>query len=111
MYTTEEINALEHLSGGFSFVLETDGTYSFGNHWTGSVIRPVDTSDYKLAHGTHGHHPDKGPQPTLIAFGPDIRPGAVIEQAGIVDIAPTVAYSLGFDMPDTDGHAVRALFR
>lgn len=111
VYTTEEIDALEHLSGGFSFVLETDGTYSFGNQWLGPVIRPVDTSDYKLAHGTHGHHPDKGPQPAVVAFGPDIRPGAVIEQAGIVDIAPTVACSLGFEMPDTDGHVVRALFK
>ena len=109
--TVEETEREEHLSGGFSFVLETDGTYSFGNHWLEPVIRPVDITDYKLAHGTHGHHPDKGPQPTLLAFGPDIRPGAVAEQAGIVDIAPTVAACLGFDMPDTDGHPVREILK
>ena len=107
--TVEEAEREEHLSGGFSFVLETNGTYSFGNDWREPVIRPIDLTDYKLAHGTHGHHPDKGPQPCLMAFGPDIRPGAVVEQAGIVDIAPTVAASLGFDMPDTDGHVVREI--
>ena len=32
-FSKEEMQpeSLEHLSGGFSFVLETDGTYSFGN--------------------------------------------------------------------------------
>jgi len=111
IYTVEETEKMEHLSGGFSFVLETNGTYSFGNDWRDPVIRPIDTSDYKLAHGTHGYHPDKGPQPTVVAFGPSIRPGAIIEKAGIVDIAPTVAASLGFEMPDTDGHPVMEVFR
>ena len=45
----------------------------------------------------------------LIAFGPDIRPGAIVEQARIADIAPTVAAALGFDMPDTDGRPVREI--
>ena len=111
IFTVEETKKMEHLSGGFSFVLETNGTYSFGNDWCEPVIRPVDISDYKLAHGTHGYHPDKGPQPCLLAFGPGIRPGAVVEQARIVDIAPTVAKSLGFDMPDTDGHAIMEILR
>ena len=104
--TVEETEREEHLSGGFSFVLETNGTYSFGNDWRDPVIRPIDLSDYKLAHGTHGYLPDKGPQPCLVAFGPDIRPGAVVEDAGIVDIAPTVAASLGFSMPSVDGRVI-----
>ena len=111
VYTVEETEEKEHLSGGFSFILETNGVYSFGNDWREPVIRGADTSDYKLAHGTHGYHPDKGPQPTLLAFGPDIRAGARVEKARIIDIAPTVAASLGFDMPDTDGHVVREILR
>ncbi len=107
--TVEEAEREEHLSGGFSFVLETNGTYSFGNDWQEPVLRPINVDDYKLAHGTHGHHPDKGPQPCLLAFGPDIRAGAVVEKANIVDIAPTVAASLGFDMPGTDGRVVREI--
>ena len=47
----------------------------------------------------------------LLAFGPDIRPGATVEEAGIVDIAPTVARTLGFDMPDTDGRVVEEILR
>ncbi len=111
VWTVEETKQKEHLSGGFSFVLETDGTYSFGNDWKAPVVRPADTSDYKLAHGTHGYYPDKGPQPTLLAFGPDIKAGAVVERAGIVDIAPTVAASLGLEMPDTDGRVVWEILR
>ena len=107
--TVEETEKEEHLSGGFSFVLETNGTYSFGNDWREPVIRPIDLTDYKLAHGTHGHLPDKGPQPCLMAFGPDIRPGVTVEEAGIVDIAPTVAASLGFDMPDVDGRVIHEI--
>ena len=111
VYTVEETEKMEHLSGGFSFVLETNGIYSFGNDWREPVIRGVDTSDYKLAHGTHGYHPDKGPQPTMLAFGPDIKAGARVEKARIIDIAPTVATSLGFDMPDTDGRAITEILR
>lgn len=109
VWTVEETQKEEHLSGGFSFVLETNGIYSFGNDWKEPVVRPVDASDYKLAQGTHGHHPDKGPQPALLAFGPDIKPGAVVERAGIIDIAPTVACALGFDMPDVDGRVVKEI--
>lgn len=111
VYTVEETEALEHLSGDFSFVLETNGTYSFGNKWEGSVVMKNDDSDYKLAHATHGYLPDKGPQPTVVAFGPDIRPGAVVDSARIIDIAPTVAHALGFEMPDTDGKVVEGIFR
>lgn len=111
VWTVEETQAQEHLSGGFSFVLETNGVYSFGNEWLEPPIRAIDTGDYKLARGTHGYHPDKGPQPTLLAFGPDIRPGAVVERARIVDIAPTVACTLGFEMPDVDGRVVHEILR
>ncbi|MDI9506537.1 MAG: alkaline phosphatase family protein [Clostridiales bacterium] len=111
VYTREETARLERLSGPFSFVLEMNGLFSFGNEWTEPPVRAVDCSDYKLAHATHGYHPDKGPQPTLLAFGPDIRPGALLEQAGIVDIAPTVAHSLGLSMPGVDGRVLTELFR
>ncbi len=111
VFTEEETARLEHLSGGFSFVLETDGRYSFGNRFTGPVLSAADTSDYKTAHGTHGYLPEKGPQPTLLAFGPGIRPGARADRAGIVDIAPTVAASLGLSMPDTDGRVIEEILR
>ena len=48
IWTVEETRHEEHLDGGFSFVLETNGVYSFGNDWQGQVIRGVDTRDDKL---------------------------------------------------------------
>ena len=64
-----------------------------------------------IAHGTHGYHPDKGPQPTMLAFGSDIKAGARVEKARIIDIAPTVAASLGFNMPDIDGRVITEMLR
>lgn len=80
VYTAEEAWAEEGLRGGFSFVLETDGFTTFSNDWSRPLVRPLDMSDYRFGKATHGHHPDKGPQPTLLAFGPDIQPGVVLER-------------------------------
>lgn len=80
VYTTEEIREKEHLAGDFSFVLETDGYTSFSGSWYGPVVRGFDTSDYRFGHATHGHHPDRGPSPTLIAFGPSIKEGRCPEK-------------------------------
>ena len=106
VYTADEVLAEEGLAGKFSFVVETDGYTSFSNAWTRPFVRRVDNSDYKFGRATHGHHPDKGAQPTLIAFGPDIRPGACVERKPIVDEAPTYAKILGVSLPDADGTAI-----
>lgn len=106
VYTAEEVMKEEGLGGKFSFVIETDGYTSFSNDWRRPLVRNIDITDYKFGHGTHGHQPDKGPQPTLIAFGPDIRPGVVIPRRPIVDEAPTYAKILGVELPDADGVAI-----
>ena len=106
VYTAEEARAEEGLYGDFSFVLETDGYTSFSNAWKKPWIRRVDNSDYKFGRATHGHHPDKGAQPTLIACGPDIRPGVVLDRHPIVDEAPTYAKILGVSLPDADGKPI-----
>ncbi|MHB1294249.1 MAG: alkaline phosphatase family protein [Anaerolineae bacterium] len=106
VFTREEINAKEHLDGAFSFVLESDGYSSFGNDWRRPLVRPLDTGDYRFGRATHGHLPDKGPQPTLIATGPAFRKNAVVERRPIVDVAPTLAQALGLIMPDIDGTAI-----
>lgn len=111
VFIREEVEELEHLSGGFSFVLETNGVYSFGNDWREPVVRTFDTTDYKLGHATHGYLPDKGPQPTLLAFGPDIKPGVVVERGCIADIAPTVSRSFGVEMPDVDGRVISEILK
>lgn len=111
VYTAQEAAQEEHLAGEFSFVLETDGFTSFGNDWTGALCRPHDVTDYRFGRATHGHQPDKGPQPTLIAFGPSIRPGVVLERRSIVDEPVTFARVLGINMGDVDGKAMEELLK
>lgn len=104
--TREEAEKREHLSGAFSFVLETDGYTSFGSNWTGRYIHPRDISDYRGGAASHGYIPDKGPQPTMVAFGPDFRAGATVERRPIVDFAPTIAKIFGLSLPDADGNPI-----
>ena len=111
VFTKEEVEREEHLSGPFSFVIETDGYTSFSNDWKRPFVRPLYTDDYRFGHGTHGHLPDKGPQPPFIAFGPDIRPGVTLDSCRIVDEAPTFARLLGIDLPDADGHPLEELLK
>ncbi len=111
VYTAEEARKEEGLYGKFSFVLETDGYTSFSNDWRRPFVRPADNSDYKYGHGTHGHNPDKGPQPTFIAFGPDIKPGVCIARRPIVDEAPTYARILGVELPNADGKAIDEILK
>ena len=111
VYTAEEAREEEGLYGEFSFVVDTDGYTSFHNDWRRPFVRPADNSDYKYGRGTHGHQPDLGPQPTLLAFGPDIRPGVRIARRDIIDEAPTYARILGVEMPDAEGHAIEEILR
>ena len=110
VYSAQEAKE-EHLSGGFSFVLESDGFTTFTNDWNRPLVRPLDLSDYRFGRATHGYHPDKGPQPTFLAFGPDIKAGTVIENANLVDEAPTFARALGITLSDTDGYVLDDIFR
>src|SRR5690606_4738184 len=63
VFTRDEIRKKEHLDGAFSFVLESDGYTSFGNDWRRPIVRAFDLDDYRFGRATHGHLPDKGPQP------------------------------------------------
>ncbi len=109
--TEAEARERYHLGGDFAFAVETDGWTSFSTSWCKPVQKPLDNSDYRFGRATHGHEPEKGPQPTLMAFGPDIQPGAHLDTARLVDEAPTFAHALGLTMPDTDGHCLTELFR
>ncbi|MGI6176766.1 MAG: alkaline phosphatase family protein [Christensenellales bacterium] len=106
VFTRDEINKLERLDGGFSFVIETDGFTAFGNDWRRPLVRSYDLSDYRFGRATHGHLPDKGPQPTLVAMGPDFAQGATVRRRPIVDCAPTFAKVLGIELPNADGSCI-----
>lgn len=104
--TTAEIDAREHLSGDFSFVLESDGYTSFSDDCLRPAIKPYDVTDYRFGRATHGYNPDLGPQPVFNAIGPDFRRQVVIDRRPIVDEAPTFAKLLGLEMPHCQGVAI-----
>lgn len=99
------------LKGDFTFMLESDGYTSFAEALTGSVVTNVEQEDYRLAAATHGHMPEKGPQPFLCARGPGFRPGARLEQGYIIDIAPTAAAIMGQTMPQAEGRVLSELLK
>ena len=106
VFTTDEVKARYGLSGDFSFVIESDGYSSFSEALTRPIVRPLDTSDYRTGKGTHGHMPEKGPQPTFIGCGRSFKPGAVVKEGSILSHAPTMAKILGLELRDSEGVGV-----
>jgi len=111
VFTTEEVKNMYGLDGDFSFVIETDGFSSFNEAVVRPVVRGIDISDYRYGHSTHGHMPEKGPQPPFMAMGPSFKKGVVIENGSILNHAPTFAKALGIELPDAIGKAVDEIFR
>ena len=111
IFTEAEAREKHHLGGDFAFVVETDGYTTFANEWTRPLVRKLDNRNYRFGRATHGYLPEKGPQPTLIAFGPHIQPGVHLQNANLVDEAPTFAHALGFEMTGVDGRCLTELFR
>lgn len=109
IYTKEEANAEEKLSGDFDFVLESDGYTSFGGNFTGEYYTSYDLSDYRSGRGTHGYLPDKGPQPCMIAYGPDFKKGVTVSRRPTVDMVATIKEIFKLDMPDVDGTAINEI--
>lgn len=98
IYTEEESKA-QGLTGPFTFVVEgTKGTI-FGTKYTGDLIQHVNDPDYKNYKSNHGYHPCKGPKPLLIAFGPNIEEGKVLEHASVLNECPTFCKLLNIQMP------------
>lgn len=109
VYTAGEAQREERLAGNFSFVIESDGFSSFSNDWVRPIVRNKDITDYRFGHATHGHNPDKGPQPTMMAFGPSFRAGATVERKPLVDQAATFAHVLNLDLGEIDGKVIEEL--
>ena len=95
VYTKKEFQAM-HLDGDFSFIVEGDEETTFEADLFGPTV-----IDFRG--GDHGFHPDKGPRPPFIAYGPSIKQGVVLSAGHLVDGAPTYAKILGVELPDADG--------
>ena len=111
VFTEPEIRERERLGGDFSFALESDGYTSFGDNWVRPAVIGYDQSDYRRGRATHGHLPDKGPQPVFVAKGPGFREGAELDACRLVDEAPTFARVMGVELPRADGRVLEELLR
>ncbi len=109
--TREEVKERYGLDGDFSFVIETDGFTTFGDDWNRPVVRDLDVSDYRFGHSTHGHMPEKGPQPPFLGMGPSFKKGAVVENGHILNHAPTFAKILGVELPEAQGKVQEELLK
>ncbi|MBQ3074982.1 MAG: alkaline phosphatase family protein, partial [Clostridia bacterium] len=87
------------------FIVEAQEGVRFINDLTGD---PVSENSVK---GAHGYMPEKGPQPIFMGHGPAFREGALLERAELVDIAPTLAATLGQTMPDACGRVLTELLK
>lgn len=90
-------------------VLAAAPGYSFGNVATGDESI-VPTSAEK---GTVGHHGRLNTDPEMpavfVAWGRGIKKGAKIGLFDNVDVAPTAAHLLGYDLKDSDGKVLREI--
>ncbi|WP_225430805.1 alkaline phosphatase family protein [Levilactobacillus zymae] len=81
-----------------------------------AVVEAVDPASLGTPdryHGVHGYDPDKPDyRTTLVLSGPAIKAGQTIDDAALVDEAPTFARLLGVHFPEPlPGHALTAAFK
>lgn len=105
VFTREETAAMG-FDGPFSFVIEGDGSVKLSNGYLGNVIEP-----YPHPVGCHGCLPEKGPDPTTIAYGPDFQAGVLLPEAELADGAPTWAKVLGLELPEAEGRVMEEILR
>ncbi|MGL4345178.1 MAG: alkaline phosphatase family protein [Cellulosilyticaceae bacterium] len=109
IFTTEEVNRDYHLNGEFDLVLEAEEGYGFNFMLGSPLCKSVMNEDYRTSVGTHGHLPTRGDQPCQVVYGPDFKRGMVVDYARNIDIAPTCAKLLGFEMKQCDGKILQEL--
>lgn len=110
VHTEAEVRERYGMYGPFALMVETDGYTSFSDDWMEPIINPVDMTDsHRLGAATHGYHPEHGPQPIFVARGPAFKDGAYIENARVIDEAPTIARVLGDAMPQAEGRIMTEL--
>lgn len=106
IWTKEELAARYGQKGPYSFFVEAEEGVNFSNSLQGDFV-----SETKRVYGSHGYQPEKGAQPVFLGHGPAFREGAVIPEAKLVDVAPTLAAILGQSLPEADGRVLKELLK
>lgn len=107
--TAQEAKERYNLTGEFAFVVDTDGCTSFSSNWNGPLVRVNQGAESGKHHSSHGHMPEKGPQPPMIVYGPAFRKGVCLDDGNILDEAPTFAAALGLELPQAQGKPIKEL--
>ncbi len=69
-------------------------------------------SELPSPQGNHGSHPDIEDLHTgLVLWGRGVKKGARIDEASVLDVAPTAARLLGLEMEDVDGRVLTELLQ
>lgn len=95
--------------GEYMFMLETDGRTSFSARPDFPLITATDDSDYRTSKASHGHQPERGPQPPFTVRDPFAAGQVSLAHGRIVDQAPTLAALLGISMDGCDGTVIPEL--
>jgi len=109
--TKEECLERYGLKGEFSFVLEGDGYTEFSNRLSGKIAEAIPDAGSGSHRASHGHMPEKGPQPPMIVCGPSFKENVVLETASILNEAPTFAKVLGVELKQAEGQAIDELLK
>lgn len=107
--TRFECRMLYHTDGPFTFMVEGPMGISFGRETVGPLVTPAGKSDYKTAMATHGHSPERGDKPPFLILGQKANSGMIIDEASLVDAAPTILGLFGIGMEDADGKVLETL--
>jgi predicted AlkP superfamily phosphohydrolase/phosphomutase len=103
-YRREEVYHGERLETAPDLIIVTQDCYK-GGTGIGELVSEVPLDVVSKLSGVHRM------DGILLAQGPNIRRNAVIEGAGIIDVAPTIIYALGMPVPsDMDGNPLTGLF-
>jgi predicted AlkP superfamily pyrophosphatase or phosphodiesterase len=90
-------------------VLTARNGFAFSDNATGDVV--VTPVSEKIT-GAHGHNPLLPDMfASFIAWGQGIRTGAVTKQINNLDVAPTAAALLGFQMKNVEGRVLKEMLK
>ncbi len=80
-----------------------------GYSFTDSLADTTEINTLDTVKGAHGHLPtEPGLGASFIMSGAGVKPGVVLEAMKNVDVAPTIARLLGFEMQNVDGAPLKA---
>lgn len=103
VYTREELYSGDQMNDLPDLIAVSEDGYRCVGNLKRLGIKADDRTIFRRDYWSGDHRIDG----TLILYGPDIKSGYGIENAGIMDIAPTVLYLLGLPVPkEMDGQVL-----